>query len=391
MGTSYREQLGDNRPYWKVIVSLAFSLVGTILFVWIGLELLVYFMPFVIGWFIAYIVSPVVNWLEKRLKIVKKLSSALVIILVLAVVVLLFYWAGSRLFREVAALVTDMPTLYRELSAGLHSIGESFDGIFEMLPEGVQEGWHTFTENLGETAGDLIRNLSTPTVLAAGNFAKRIPSILIAVLVTIISAYFFVAEREEVIAWAKRIAPDPLVRRMSMVMSNLKYAVGGYFKAQLKIMVVVFFILLAGFALLDIHFSFLLALLIAFLDFLPFFGTGTALIPWAAYHLFSGNYRMVVALLVLYAVTQLVHQLTQPKLVGDSIGMKPLVTLVLLYVGYRMGSVLGMILAVPAGMIVINLYKAGAFDYILDDVKILAEGVQSLREKQPDVQKKEQK
>ena len=54
MGTSYREQLGDNRPYWKVIVSLAFSLVGTILFVWIGLELLVYFMPFVIGWFIAY-------------------------------------------------------------------------------------------------------------------------------------------------------------------------------------------------------------------------------------------------------------------------------------------------------------------------------------------------
>ena len=77
--------------------------------VWIGLELLLYFMPFVIGWFIAYIVSPVVNWLEKRLKIVKKLSSALVIILVLAAVVLLLYWAGSRLFQEVAALVTDMP------------------------------------------------------------------------------------------------------------------------------------------------------------------------------------------------------------------------------------------------------------------------------------------
>ena len=51
MGTSYREQLGDNRPYWKVIVSLAFSLVGTILFVWIGLELLAYFMPFVSSWF----------------------------------------------------------------------------------------------------------------------------------------------------------------------------------------------------------------------------------------------------------------------------------------------------------------------------------------------------
>ncbi|HIW83666.1 MAG TPA: sporulation integral membrane protein YtvI [Candidatus Dorea gallistercoris] len=381
MGISYREQLGDNRPYWKVIVSLAFSLVGTILFVWIGLELLLYFMPFVIGWFIAYIVSPVVNWLERRLKIVKKLSSALVIILVLAAVVLLLYWAGSNLFREVAALFDDMPLLYRELSAGLRSIGESLDGVFRMLPQGVKEGWHTFVENLGQSAGELIQNLSAPTVTAAGNFAKQIPSILIAVLVTVISAYFFVAEREEVITWAKRVAPDPLVKRMSMVISNLKYAVGGYFKAQFKIMAVVFVILLAGFAIMRLHFAFLLALLIAFLDFLPFFGTGTALIPWAVYHLLSGNYRMVVALLILYAVTQLVHQLIQPKLVGDSIGLKPLLTLVLLYIGYRLGSVLGMILAVPVGMIIINLYKAGAFDYILDDVKILAEGVQRLREK----------
>ena len=82
------------------------------------------------------------------------------------------------------------------------------------------------------------------------------------------------------------------------------------------------------------------------------------------------------------AVTQLVRQLIQPKLVGDSMGLNPLLTLVLLYVGYRIGSVLGMIFAVPVGMIVINLYKAGAFDYILDDVKILADGVMSLRRKE---------
>ena len=62
-------------------------------------------------------------------------------------------------------------------------------------------------------------------------------------------------------------------------------------------------------------------------------------------------------------------------------GMKPLPTLIFLYAGYRIGGVFGMIFAVPAGLIVINLYKAGAFDYILDDVKILIEGVMKLREK----------
>ena len=72
METNFREQLRDNRPYWKVIISLAISLIGTILFIYVGVRLLGFFMPFVVGWFIAYIASPLVNWLEKRLKIVKK-------------------------------------------------------------------------------------------------------------------------------------------------------------------------------------------------------------------------------------------------------------------------------------------------------------------------------
>lgn len=252
--------------------------------------------------------------------------------------------------------------------------------VFEILPGGVQEGLQTFVQNLDETAGNLVGGISQPTVEAAGNIAKRIPSILISTIVTIISAYFFIADREGVIIWAKRIFPSPIVKRMTMVMDNLKYAVGGYFKAQFKIMAVVFVILLCGFGIMGMHFSILLALGIAFLDFLPFFGTGTALIPWALYELLTGDYRRVVGLLILYAVTQIVRQLIQPKLVGDSIGLNPLFTLVLLYAGYKMGGLFGMIFAVPLGMIVVNLYQAGAFDYILDDVKILAEGIISLRE-----------
>ena len=91
---------------------------------------------------------------------------------------------------------------------------------------------------------------------------------------------------------------------------------------------------------------------------------------------------MLIGLIILYITTQLVRQLIQPKLVGDSMGMKPLLTLVFLYAGYRIGGVFGMIFAVPTGLIVINLYKAGAFDYILDDVRIIAEGIIKLRDKE---------
>ncbi len=380
MEMNFKEKMGDSRPYWKVTVSLAFSLAGTVLFLVAGYKLMIFFMPFVIGWVIAAIAAPLVNLLEQKLKIVRKLGSALIIIAVLAGIVFLVYLLASTLRKEVQTLIWDMPSMYQDLEAGFQEIGEGMQGLHKRLPKGIGEAFSGLLSNLDKQAGSIVGNISTPTVTAAGKFAKKIPSILVAIIVTFISAYFFIADRDEVLHFAKRITPEPIVRRMTMISDNLKYAVGGYFKAQFKIMAVVFLLLSAGFLIMGLNFTFLLAILIAFLDFLPFFGTGTALLPWAIYKFLVGNYKMAAGLLVLYGVTQLVRQLIQPKLVGDSIGMNPLLTLVFLYIGYKAGGIFGMIFAVPAGLIVINLYKAGAFDYILDDMRILAEGVLSLRE-----------
>lgn len=380
MKMNYKERMHDERPYWKVAVSLAVSLVATVVCIYVGIRMLGFFMPFVIGWFIAYVVSPLVNWLEKRIKIRRKLGSGLIIVAVLAVVCLLIYLAGQLLVNEVSSLIQNVPSMYHDLENGMEKIGNSFEGILKMVPPSVQESWTEMTTDFDRTMAQIMGKISDPTVTAVGNFAMKIPTVLVSTIVAIVSAYFFISDREEVIAWSKKVAPEPLVRRMTLVMDNLKYAVGGYFKAQFKIMVVIFGILLVGFFVLQVHFQFLLALLIALLDFLPFFGTGTALIPWMVYKVLVGNYKMAIGLVVLYAVTQLVRQVIQPKLVGDSIGMKPLVTLVLLFVGYKIGGIIAMIFAVPIGMIVINLYKAGAFDYILDDVRILVEGLMSLRE-----------
>jgi predicted PurR-regulated permease PerM len=164
-----------------------------------------------------------------------------------------------------------------------------------------------------------------------------------------------------------------------MAFQTLKVAVGGYFKAQFQIMAVLTTILLVGFLILDIKYMIILAIAIAFLDFLPFFGTAVTLLPWAVYEVINKDYKVAIGLVILYVVTQLTRQLIQPKLVGDSVGLKPLPTLFFLYIGYKLGSVLGMILAVPVGMIIINMFSAGAFDYILDDAKILIKGIEELR------------
>lgn len=327
----------DTRPYWKVAVSLFFSLLGTVLFIVIGIRAIVFFMPFVIGWFIAYLAYPVVGWLESRVKIKKKFGSALIIILVIAIVAGLGYLGIVKLIREIQMVLSNAADLYQELESGLREIGNRFQGIYNILPENVQNGWNNLLQNMDEKVGSLISRIGNPAVEITGNVVKGIPGALVSVIVVLVSAYFFTAQREEVIQWSKKVAPKAVEARMSMVIYNLKYAVGGYFKAQLKIMVIVGLILLLGFLILGIDYSLLLAILIAFLDFLPFFGTGTALIPWAVYKFFVMDIKTAIGLLIIYGVTQLVRQVIQPKLVGDSIGLSPLVTLVLLYAGYRVG------------------------------------------------------
>ena len=77
----------NTRPYWKVIVSLIFSLLATAFVVGVGVALIRFLMPFVIGWIISCIANPVVCWLDKKLKIQKKFGSAIMIVVVIAAVV----------------------------------------------------------------------------------------------------------------------------------------------------------------------------------------------------------------------------------------------------------------------------------------------------------------
>lgn len=144
---------------------------------------------------------------------------------------------------------------------------------------------------------------------------------------------------------------------------------GGYFKAQFKIEIWIYLVLMVGLWILKVKYSLLIALLIAFLDFFPIFGTGAVLWPWALIELLAGDYRMALSLMIIWGVAQLLRQIIQPKIVGDSIGVPPVPTLFLLFIGYKIGSVLGMILAVPVGIVVLNMYEAGLFETTQNSIR----------------------
>ena len=367
------------RPYWHVILSLLFSILATVGFIIIAYQSIRILMPFVIGWLIALLASPLVNLLERRLKIVRPFASAIIVILVIAVVVVGLYFGITALIAQLSSFLKFAPTMISQAESGFIQLGETYAGFLEMLPEGLRTAFGTVGINIQEGITDFISDLGQPTMVAAGNFAQNIPHILVSIIIALMASYFLIVYREEVTELFKRVAPESVKTRMSLVVANFKKAIGGYFKAQLQIMVVVFVILFIGLLVGQVHYFALFAFLIALLDVLPILGTGTVLIPWSIYQLLMGDIRMAIILIVTYILTQLAHHLLQPKLVSDGMGIHPLFALFLLYIGFYFGNFITMILAVPAGMIALNIYKAGAFDYITNDAKILIDGILSLR------------
>ncbi len=360
------------KRYGKVLLNLAGALAVLLLCIFIIPKILLFFLPFIIGWIIAAIANPLVQFFEKKFRIMRKASSAFVIIAVIALIVLGGYFLVAKLVEAGIGFVTILPQLWENLEGDFREIGENLSVIYDGFPADVKENIARIGEEMDGYIADVVGTIGTPTVNAVGNFAKNIPGMVINVIMCILSAYFFIAEKESIGQFGQRYIPKSVRGKWRIVLDSLRNAVGGYFKAQLKIELWIFLLLLLGFLLLRIPYAPLVAFLIAVLDFLPFFGTGAVMIPWAIIKILSADYEMAIWLLVIWGVGQLVRQIIQPKIVGDSVGIAPLPTLILLFIGYKCASVLGMILAVPIGIIIINMNQAGIFDNIKMSIRILA-------------------
>ena len=374
---------GNLRTYLKVFVNIGILLVLLLLCIFVVPRIIIYFMPFVIGWIIALIASPPVRFLEKHLKIKRKVGSAVTIIAVIAVVIIGGYLLGVKLVEEIVDFIGDLPLMWEGLQRDFAESAQRLQVASRLLPKSLGDTIKNISENIGEYVGDfvgkLVEKMSSPTLEALSRFAGNIPSIFIGVIMCLLSAYMFVADKEYVPNLLKKVLPLSITERWSLIKRGLYRAVGGYFKAQFKIEVWMYLLLATGFWILRVRYAFLIAIGVALLDLLPFFGTGTILLPWAAIKFLSGDYMMVIGLLIIWGVGQLARQVIQPKIVGDSVGLAPIPTLVLLFVGYKAAGVIGMIIAVPIGIIILNMYEEGVFDTFLDSLKILYASLSNFR------------
>jgi sporulation integral membrane protein YtvI len=372
------------RHYFKIYLNIFIPCISLVLLFWLGPKLIVFFAPFIVGYLLAKLANPLVAFVSGKCKVRRKAVSAFVIVAVLALLVLVIYGVISFLGKQATGFLVDLPDTWRAAEVEFSKAAAHFSRIYDRLPEDLKVSLSSAQSSLDGYVSGILSEISTPTVSAIGNAAKHIPNILISIIMCFLSAYFFVADKDYMADFLEKYVPDSILIKWELVSESLVKSVGGYFKAQLKIEVWMYLLLYLGLIIAGVDYAALIALGIAVLDFFPVLGTGTVLIPWAVIKLLSGEYVQAIILAVLWVGGQLLRQIIQPKIMGDSMGMPPIPTLFLLYIGWKISGVWGMIFALPIAMIILNLNEAGVFDQAKTSVRYLVRDVNRFRKYTPD-------
>lgn len=331
------------------------------------------FLPFLLGYVFSMIVNPLADLLQKKLKIPRGLSAVLVIVLIVGILGGILTFAIWKIIDEARMLYVQFPTIYENIRNSLHAFGEKWSVVYDNLPANIQQALAALGTSISDKAAEFINTKSLPVVDYAGSFAKSLPSVFVGVIVFILSAYFMVTENKAVNETVHKLCTIKFSERLSIVKKELKKYLGGYLKAQGILMLISFAIMFVGLSILRIDYALLIALGIAIVDALPFFGSGLILWPWTVIAFLGGDIKLGVGLLIIYVAVMIMRRFAEPKLVSTGMGLHPILTLMSMYIGYKTLSIGGLILGPIILMLIISFYKAGVFDGLIRAVKRLGE------------------
>ena len=311
--------------------------------------LFVALLPFLISWAAAFMLRPFARKLARKthipIKIVSVLLTILCVLIGLGAVVLFCFFAIKEAWEFFSSLAGD-----ERMIDILAKITNPIGAIF-----GESEASNALTEHIGSAIEKGISGLVSKLVSLLSDIAASIPGVLFFILVTVISSVYFALDIDRVNGWIKMLLPKKMISALERLKKSCRSVGGKYVRSYLLIMGITFIVMLIGLFVLKVKNAVLLSVIIAILDLLPIIGVGTVLVPWSIVELLLGNTGMCIGLLVLLVVHELIRQFAEPKIIGKSLGVHPIVSLLLLYVGYSVLGFVG-ILFVPLLAVVLNIF-----------------------------------
>lgn len=338
-----------NITFWAVLILIFYLLLNYAL-PWLT--------PFIIALIISAILQKPIKTFSKRTKLNPRLCSVLIMIILFSVLGCFIFLLGYQIAEEISSFFTSL-VLNIDEQLMLNSNFSEIDAIINLLPFNLSDTVLKFNKIISDNLINIIKSFALSASSYLTYVATKLPNLLIAFIITIVASFFFCMDYDKIKSYIKGIFSD---NHQKIISETKKYTIDTIFKMIKSYTIIIFitFIELSlGMLFLGVKFPFIIAAIIAFVDILPVLGTGTILIPWSIIEFLMGNWSMGIKILAIYAIVTIIRNIIEPKIVGNQIGLHPVITLVSMYVGLQTFGILGIFLFPIIILILRQLNKNG--------------------------------
>lgn len=358
------------RLWFRLGLRLGVAALAVWLILRVGLPLVDLLMPFVAALVLAWMLNPAIRFLQKKLGWKRNTLSLILVLGCIFIVGALVAALAYSLVSQVASFLQNWQPLWTDTMYALDSITGYLEDFLKPLPAETYAQLSGLLERGVDWLGSVVPQLLSKAAGGAGSAALSLPAWAISFVIFLMASYFISADYPHLRFRATQRVPKEFRGFFRDVKQVAADAFGGYVKAELILSGVISVILLVGFLIMGEPYALLLAFILGVMDFIPIIGSGTAMVPWAVIDVVLGNYRHAIGLMVIWGIIAVFRRVAEPKVVGDQTGLSPIASLVSIYVGMRLGGVIGMVLGPVVCLVVLSILRGGVLDSTFADLRL---------------------
>jgi len=316
-----------------------------------------FMMPFIIGLFISASLRPIIDLIEKKIKVRRSIVAVIILLAFYSLIVWIGIIFGIKIVAFLEEVFDKLPRFYS--STLVPALNDGFQNTKDRFP-GINPYLESVSTSINDSIFSFIKSASTNVLGMITGIASRIPIIIIKLILTIVSSIFFSVDYYRIWGFVMKQFNEKHTKMLIYIKENVIATMGKFIKAYSLLITITFIELSIGFALLGVKAPLLIGCIVAIIDILPILGSGSVLIPWAIISFLFHKPAFGIGMLVLYAVITVIRQILEPKVVGNQIGLHPVITLICMFVGAQLMGVLGLFLLPISATIIKKMNDDGA-------------------------------
>lgn len=357
-----------------IFTRLAGVIIAAIAIIWAFVWIFSLSYPFWIAALLVWMFYPLVRLLIQKLHLPRGIAVFVVLLVSLAVLAgaltgIIFLIVFG--IRRVSEFIPEW--IQSTASSVQYFVNETFLPIWQKLghamdifPPEQQSTLNDRIEALGDRLADSFAKYGQGLAEGLTQLFVIIPTFIIAIVFIFVAFYFLGKDWDRIMNYLRDINSRGALKKIRLFKNILRYRVFGFIRAQFILMFIASFIVFIGISILGVDHSLSIAIIVGILEILPYFGSGTVLVPWTLYMFFSGNIGMGIGLAIVYAITFAVRQSIEPKVLSSNMNINALAALISLFIGMKLFGVIGVFLGPLLLVVIVVMIDVGIAKDITD-------------------------